>query len=554
MKKNFKILLGTCFLLSISLSIEASVIYVNLNATGNQTGTSWENAYADLQDALDNATTNDEIWIAQGIYRPVKNEAGQVATQVAFLTFTIRKGISIYGGFNGTETEKEDLNPDAFPVILSGDFTNSDTIINPNLFAQSIVTCLAQDRILLRALTIEGGKGPQGAGINHKGNGELVLQNCLIQNNEGQAPSFAGEGGVLFSKGRLVIQNSKFESNHQTLVLNGGGSNEFHCTIDGCDFFENTGIGACIMQNGSNGKDTLKINSSRFSGNQAYAQTNQAGGVIFSIINPLEVVSSQTRIIITNSLFSGNRADIGSVIYMTLTPLPSPSFDDAKCTVINSTFVGNTDPYGCIVSDVKHIDIKNCIFWNNNHDFYPNFTTLSVSNSIVEDGCQDIGSCIEVISEDPLFIYMPPLADTPTTTGDFRLSDSFSPAIDFGVIDPLLPTTDLVGNMRLSGSALDAGAYEFQQETVQLSELDFTTRLTCYPNPASSEVTIDPNDRKILQINIVDSKGMLIFQHSIPEGHNGVYRWENVSNFTGICFIIAYLQGGSTEIMKVLIK
>ncbi|MCK5174403.1 MAG: hypothetical protein KAR47_13495, partial [Planctomycetes bacterium] len=41
-----------------------NIIYVKQGATGN--GTTWTNAYGNLQNALDTAISNDEIWVAAG--------------------------------------------------------------------------------------------------------------------------------------------------------------------------------------------------------------------------------------------------------------------------------------------------------------------------------------------------------------------------------------------------------------------------------------------------------------------------------------------------------
>jgi hypothetical protein len=94
------------------------VAYVNHAATGSNTGVSWANAFTSLQSALTSTCgTFSEIWVAQGLYKPGGTPSA---------TFTIHPGMSLYGGFGGTETTRAARSWAANVTVLSGDVDNND--------------------------------------------------------------------------------------------------------------------------------------------------------------------------------------------------------------------------------------------------------------------------------------------------------------------------------------------------------------------------------------------------------------------------------------------
>ncbi len=111
------------------------IVYVNKNATGLNNGISWIDAFVNLQDGI-NACGASEVWVAAGTYLPSKDANGnETPTNLRSKTFLLKNGVSLYGGFNGTETLLSQRNWTTNPTILSGDLNNNDdvTIVNNNL-------------------------------------------------------------------------------------------------------------------------------------------------------------------------------------------------------------------------------------------------------------------------------------------------------------------------------------------------------------------------------------------------------------------------------------
>ena len=56
----------------LPISHAQTVVYVDVDATGNDDGSSWDDAFVNLQDAREYAISEDigEIWVAEGSYYP----------------------------------------------------------------------------------------------------------------------------------------------------------------------------------------------------------------------------------------------------------------------------------------------------------------------------------------------------------------------------------------------------------------------------------------------------------------------------------------------------
>ena len=99
---------------------------MNINVTSAGDGSSWNTAFDNVQDALESALIGGEIWVAQGAYYPDIG-LNQVDNDVAS-TFTIKEGIKLYGGFDGTEINISQRNPEVNLTILSGVLNGDDSV------------------------------------------------------------------------------------------------------------------------------------------------------------------------------------------------------------------------------------------------------------------------------------------------------------------------------------------------------------------------------------------------------------------------------------------
>lgn len=79
------------------------MIHVNGGATGNNDGTNWRDAFRYLQDGLSAAQSGNEIWVAEGNYKPTYGVAqpGDTVEMKREYTFALKSGVGIYGGFTG---------------------------------------------------------------------------------------------------------------------------------------------------------------------------------------------------------------------------------------------------------------------------------------------------------------------------------------------------------------------------------------------------------------------------------------------------------------------
>ncbi|HBG28635.1 MAG: hypothetical protein A2Y10_00065 [Planctomycetes bacterium GWF2_41_51] len=179
---------------------EASTLwFVNENAEGSgDNGTSWYNAYTDLQDALSQSDSGDEIWVAKGTYEPNDNND-------RFASFQLISNTGVYGGFNGDEIGRIYRNWTTYPTILSGDINTVN-----NMADNSYHVVKGADNAVLDGFIIAYGNA-NGSSSNGYGGGihcngtSPVIRNCIIRD----CNAVSGGGGI-YIYNSSTIENPTF--------------------------------------------------------------------------------------------------------------------------------------------------------------------------------------------------------------------------------------------------------------------------------------------------------------------------------------------------------
>lgn len=325
-----------------------AIIYVNAHATGANSGQSWQDAYHDLQSALDLAaeptSPPTQIRIAQGTYRPTKRTDPDDPRSV---TFRIPSGVEMYGGFAGFEDQRHPLYRQIYPTVLSGDLANNDGGQFPGntenarhvLSAVDLAQVSVLDGLVIRR-GVTGSTTDGGGGLRVVGS-HFALRDCTFENNlhahgidagseiaSARWYCFAGGGAIyLDENSTLDVTGCEFRGNDSAEF--GGGAlfaDGGRARFQDCDFtFNRAGCGGAVLsrdavlsfdqcnfdRNGSDsygggavhheGRTILQITGANFVDNDA----SDEGGAVYA--------GGET--LIRDTFFVRNFADRGAAIF-----------------------------------------------------------------------------------------------------------------------------------------------------------------------------------------------------------------------------------------------
>ncbi len=354
---NYPITLKNIFLLFIGLLCclhSEAQIFVNKNAGGYNDGSSWEHAFTNLQEGIDNAAENDQIWVATGTYFP-----GNLGDPNS-ATFHVTKGIELYGGFAGTESDLSERMLDVPPTILSGDLGQNDidddfeTNRADNVSTIMLIKNKSNTRPLIDGFTFQNGHaGGSSRSYQESTGGAIYLYSpALIKNCSFTQNYSRRRGGAILFFDSLGIENANLKKDQVNFI------------IDNCQFENNYSRygGAVNIRLGHGKVNAAVIRNSNF---KKKSSSNLGGGVV------LYTTSDSSTLVVDSCDFSQNFSEgsYGGIYGL--------SFGKGNSIIIrNSIFQGNhVNKSGgavCLVARRKSVNnklkIKNC-------DFEHNYTT-----------------------------------------------------------------------------------------------------------------------------------------------------------------------------------
>lgn len=227
--------------------------YVKTDGSDSNDGQSWGTAYASVQKAIDDLALSQpgvpgEVWVAAGTYSPKTRLTDDSDSPASFRMYD---GISVYGGFAGTESSKEDREKGTMPwiytkqTIFEGTTYNGENVWNESDYKWTVnsgsvhVVWFAPlpgeeeftNITVLDGVTIQGGMSnsvesvnydsSKGAGVYMRGR-NVYLNNSIVKDNV----SLAEGGGIYLEGGRVqgcLVYNNSSETRGGAIYMDNSG-------------------------------------------------------------------------------------------------------------------------------------------------------------------------------------------------------------------------------------------------------------------------------------------------------------------------------------------
>jgi hypothetical protein len=427
-------------------------IYVNAEAAGSQNGTSWQDAYVTLTDALNAADYNDQLWVKEGIFSE---------------RIHIPNGVAVYGGFAGTETELQQRDYTTYLSVIDAAYSGIAVTIDNS----------ADPATRLDGCVVIRGNGLHGGGIKIISSAPTVVNNLILYNKTDGAGAGLSIWGIKYTPPEAVpyiADNFIAENRSGNDEGDGGGIAVIGSSpyIIGNTFLRNEATrngGAIACWRSSQpliAYNYIFANSASTPVNYYtdYITETDGGGAIFASSTDLDgwpIPDSVAAPKIYNNVIAANAAFKGGGICV----INSIRTDLGVAEIVNNTITSNQGG-GVYWSNTTPTIVNNLIAYNSIglHQYVFGMTSYDIrancvyGNQTQNDALDYVGLAALTgtdgnISADPLIVDY--------RSGKLHLQPG-SPCIDAGLSAAIDPdwTDDIDGQDRIQGDSVDIGADE----------------------------------------------------------------------------------------------
>ncbi|NJL75415.1 MAG: right-handed parallel beta-helix repeat-containing protein, partial [Saprospiraceae bacterium] len=355
------------FILLGSVKLEAQTIrYVRTSARGTGDGSSWANASGNLQAMINASAIGDTVWVGAGTYKPTQDLFGNsLPLDPRSLTFYIKDGVNLYGGFAGTETNLSQRNITINKTTLSGEIGNLDYYDN----------CF---HVVVASAPSSGGIGVTIDGFTIKsgfcdGNGAVMVNGNSISYNSG-AGVYIVNGTNKLSNNNVSSNESKFGGSTGIRIVNGTNTLTGN-TVSGNGARLGSGGGIGLF-NGTN----MLINNT-ISNNSAYPGFG-AG-----------ILASHCTNTFINNVVSGNNVQDGSGAGIRTSQCTNILIDN-EFSYNNADYGAGFDSDGCINTLIGNTFFNNFSAFLGGAGMYLVGSTSTVVNNVLYDNTANKGAGI----------------------------------------------------------------------------------------------------------------------------------------------------------------
>lgn len=256
------------------------ILFVKKGAQGN--GSSWSQAFGDLQQALQVAKQGTKIWVAAGVYTP-----SQTGNRSA--SFVINEGITLLGGFVGNETSEQNRNWELNPTTLSGNIGDSASTDDNsfNVVYTRNVSKVTVDGFIISSGNASNSNEKEQEGIRtstgaawyneaSQGFHAVQINNCTFKDNKSNYAAGIYNVATTGAVNESVIANCKFIQNNAQVeggaVMNVGNGGTCNVKVETCILKDNFALygGAFFSRAINNGLNQSLFRFNTLQNNSAY--------------------------------------------------------------------------------------------------------------------------------------------------------------------------------------------------------------------------------------------------------------------------------------------